>query len=60
MKAIVFHDVGDTRLDDVSDAKLEDANDAIVRITASAICGTRPAHDQRHDAGHGARDHPRP
>jgi len=40
MKAVVFHDIGDIRLDDVPEPKLKDPNDAIVRITTSAICGT--------------------
>ncbi|HET7370226.1 MAG TPA: zinc-dependent alcohol dehydrogenase [Gammaproteobacteria bacterium] len=40
MKAVVFHGIGDIRLDDVAEPKLQDATDAIVRITASAICGT--------------------
>jgi threonine dehydrogenase-like Zn-dependent dehydrogenase len=40
MKAVVFHDVGDIRLDDVEEPKIQDPNDAIVRITSSAICGT--------------------
>ncbi len=40
MKAVVFHGVGDIRLDDVADPKIQDANDAIVRLTSSAICGT--------------------
>lgn len=40
MKAIVFHDVGDIRLEDVAEPTLQDSTDAIVRITASAICGT--------------------
>jgi threonine dehydrogenase-like Zn-dependent dehydrogenase len=40
MKAVVFHDVGDIRLEDVPEPKLEQPTDAIVRITASAICGT--------------------
>ncbi len=40
MKAVVFHGVGDIRLDDVAEPKLKEANDAIVRLTASAICGT--------------------
>lgn len=40
MKAIVFHDVGDIRLDDVPEPTLQDPTDAIVRITSSAICGT--------------------
>ena len=40
MKAVVFHDVGDIRLDEVADPKIEQPGDAIVRLTASAICGT--------------------
>ncbi len=40
MKAVVFHDVGDIRLENISEPKLKDPNDAIVRITSSAICGT--------------------
>ncbi|HEY8554184.1 MAG TPA: zinc-dependent alcohol dehydrogenase [Burkholderiales bacterium] len=40
MKAVVFHGIGDIRLDDVPDPKIEQPTDAIVRITASAICGT--------------------
>ncbi len=40
MKAVVFHDIGDIRLDDVQAPKLMDPQDAIVKITASAICGT--------------------
>lgn len=40
MKAVVFHDVGDIRLEDVPEPKIEQPGDAIVRITVSAICGT--------------------
>lgn len=40
MKALVFHDIGDIRLDNVSEPKIENKNDAIIRITTSAICGT--------------------
>jgi len=40
VKAVVWHGVGDIRLDDVPDPMIEDPNDAIVEITASAICGT--------------------
>ncbi|GGC99901.1 zinc-dependent alcohol dehydrogenase [Aquisalinus flavus] len=40
MKAVVFHGVGDIRLDTVSDPEISDSRDAIVRITNSAICGT--------------------
>ena len=40
MKAVVFHGIGDIRLDTVPDPVLQEDNDAIVRLTASAICGT--------------------
>jgi threonine dehydrogenase-like Zn-dependent dehydrogenase len=40
MKAVVFHGVGDIRLDKVAEPKLQKPTDAIVRLTASAICGT--------------------
>jgi threonine dehydrogenase-like Zn-dependent dehydrogenase len=40
MKAVIFHGVGDIRLDTVPEPKLKKPNDAIVRLTASAICGT--------------------
>jgi len=40
MKAVVFHGIGDIRMDRVSEPRIEDDNDAIVRLTASAICGT--------------------
>ena len=40
MKAVVFHGVGDIRLESVPEPKIKQPTDAIVRITASAICGT--------------------
>ncbi len=40
MNAIVFHAVGDIRLEKVPEPTIKDPNDAIVRITSSAICGT--------------------
>lgn len=40
MKAVVFHGVGDIRLENVKEPKLKESTDAIVRLTASAICGT--------------------
>lgn len=40
MRAVVFHGIGDIRLDKVADPKLRDKTDAIVRLTSSAICGT--------------------
>jgi threonine dehydrogenase-like Zn-dependent dehydrogenase len=40
VKAVVFHGVGDIRLEDVPEPTLQDPTDAIVRLTASAICGT--------------------
>jgi threonine dehydrogenase-like Zn-dependent dehydrogenase len=40
MKAVVFHGIGDVRLDDVDEPRIEEPTDAIVTLTASAICGT--------------------
>lgn len=40
MKAVVFHGIGDIRLEEVPEPKIEKPTDAIVRLTASAICGT--------------------
>ncbi|MFG1885234.1 alcohol dehydrogenase catalytic domain-containing protein [Micromonospora sp. NPDC049102] len=40
MKAVVFHAVGDIRLEDVPEPTLQAPTDAIVRLTGSAICGT--------------------
>lgn len=40
MKAVVFHGIGDIRLEDVKEPKIKEPNDAIVALTASAICGT--------------------
>ncbi len=40
MKAVVFYDKGDIRLEDVPEPELQASTDAIVRLTASAICGT--------------------
>jgi threonine dehydrogenase-like Zn-dependent dehydrogenase len=40
MKAVVFHEVGDIRLEDVPEPVIQQPTDAIVRLTASAICGT--------------------
>ncbi|MGH9562132.1 MAG: alcohol dehydrogenase catalytic domain-containing protein, partial [Terracidiphilus sp.] len=35
-----FHGIGDIRLEDMPEPKIEAPTDAIVRLTASAICGT--------------------
>ena len=40
MKAVVWHGVGDIRLDNVPEPKIQEPTDAVVRLTASAICGT--------------------
>jgi threonine dehydrogenase-like Zn-dependent dehydrogenase len=40
MKAVVFHGIGDIRLEEVPEPKIEANADAIVKLTASAICGT--------------------
>ena len=40
MKAVVWQGVGDIRLEDVAEPRIEKPTDAIVKLTASAICGT--------------------
>jgi threonine dehydrogenase-like Zn-dependent dehydrogenase len=40
MKAVVFHGIGDIRLETMPDPGLREPTDAIVRLTSSAICGT--------------------
>ena len=40
MKAVVWMGVGDIRVAEVAEPKIEEPTDAIVRLTASAICGT--------------------
>jgi threonine dehydrogenase-like Zn-dependent dehydrogenase len=40
MKAAVFHEPGDIRVEDVPDPSIEAPTDAIVRITRTAICGS--------------------
>lgn len=40
MQAVVFHEVGDIRMEDVPEPTIKKPTDAVIRITASAICGT--------------------
>ena len=40
MRAVVYRGVGDIRVEKVPDPRIQKPNDAIVRLTASAICGT--------------------
>ena len=40
MKAVVWHGIGDIRLDDVPEPTIQQPTDAVIRLTASAICGT--------------------
>ncbi len=40
MKAVVWHGIGDIRLEDVAAPRIQKGTDAIVRITTSVICGT--------------------
>lgn len=40
MRAVVFRGVGDIRLESIAEPRIQKPNDAIVRLTASAICGT--------------------
>ena len=40
MKAVVYHGTRDVRVHDVPDPEIVDPRDAIVRVTATAICGS--------------------
>ena len=40
MKAVVYQGIGEVSLEDVPEPKIKEPTDAIVRVTASAICGT--------------------
>ncbi len=40
MKALVFHNPKDVRVETVEDPRLEKADDAIIRVTSTAICGS--------------------
>ncbi|KUP97470.1 zinc-dependent alcohol dehydrogenase [Thermobifida cellulosilytica] len=40
MRAVVWHGVGDIRVEEVAEPAVQDPQDAIVQITTSAICGT--------------------
>src|SRR3954466_8158626 len=40
MRAVVWNGIGDIELKDVPEPRIQDDTDAIVRLTASAICGT--------------------
>jgi threonine dehydrogenase-like Zn-dependent dehydrogenase len=40
VKAVVWHGVGDIRLEDLPEPKIQAPTDAIVKITTSAMCGT--------------------
>lgn len=40
MKAVVWHGVGDVRVDNVKDPEILDPKDIIIQVTASGICGS--------------------
>ena len=40
MRAVVWKGIGEIAVEEVADPKIEEPTDAIVRLTASAICGT--------------------
>jgi threonine dehydrogenase-like Zn-dependent dehydrogenase len=40
MRAVVWHGLGDIRLDEVADPRIEQPTDAVISVTRSAICGT--------------------
>ena len=44
VKAVVYHGPRNVSVDEVPDPKIEKPTDALVRITATNICGSRPAH----------------
>lgn len=51
MKAVVFHGVGDIRLDNVPEPRIQQPTDAIVRLTGASVGGERAGE------GSNARDH---
>lgn len=40
MKALTWHGTHDVRVDNVADPKIEESRDAIIKVTATAICGS--------------------
>jgi threonine dehydrogenase-like Zn-dependent dehydrogenase len=40
MRAVVWKGIGDIAIEDVDDPRIEEPTDALVRLTATAICGT--------------------
>jgi threonine dehydrogenase-like Zn-dependent dehydrogenase len=40
MRAVVYEDVEQVRVDDLPDPKLEEPGDAMIRVTTAAICGS--------------------
>jgi threonine dehydrogenase-like Zn-dependent dehydrogenase len=42
MKALCWHGTGDVRIDTVPDPKIIESRDAIVKVSATAICGSEP------------------
>lgn len=40
MKALAYHGAKDVRVDNVPDPVLQDPDDIILRVTATAICGS--------------------
>ncbi len=40
MKALVFHNPKDVRVETVEDPRIEESEDAIIRVTSTAICGS--------------------
>jgi threonine dehydrogenase-like Zn-dependent dehydrogenase len=40
MKAVIFHDADDMRVENVADPKIQQPTDAILKVTLTAICGS--------------------
>jgi Alcohol dehydrogenase GroES-associated len=59
MKAVVFHGIGDIRLDDVKEPHIKEENDAIVALTAKCNLWDGSPYDSwnsvRNGEGHGSR-----
>ncbi len=41
MKAVVYHDIGDIRLEDVPEPKIQDSNDALAQLVSWSGCVER-------------------
>lgn len=59
MKALTYHSSKDVRVETVPDPVIEQDDDIVLRVTATAICGS-DLHIFRGKPGHGVGRHPWP